>query len=423
MPFEREYRKAKAEASGRCGESYEYGVGNGDGHGANERAYAGWQASDEEQAILKNICGAHIVANVSGADLKIADGFVSGVIAFGLANAGADNFTFYKRAFRDELLLRSHVVCGLGLNSCVPQLRALFDALIDGTTENGLKRKHVLTRNLNGHIGPTVVTWHKDGGTATNAELFTWAEEIVDAACPMKPGTFSRTRWLDSTIQFRNIALSANLVDGMFKSLVQRWRRYLTFKEIPFQQCSFQYGGRATSEFDLSDTESEVDESDAKPGVNWPAWNRMQRRDTMRWGKDKCIGQVSFILDRCLKPLVTLLRDIQYVSSRKWWDEQMKKAIGGQALTRVEDAASLRSVTQFHLDADSILFADVSSWLALHRSTIHLQNVAFSLLSRAKCGIEQNLGALYRGLPVALFRLIKEPGMPRPSQGIRKVSP
>ncbi len=103
------------------------------------------------------------------------------------------------------------------------------------------------------------------------------------------------------------------------------------------------------------------------------------------------------------------MNGMQTRAADDWKVKQMKASVehGTPLLTRLQDAASLRLTSKFFVRVQEAL-TDSSKWQAMPpvERTSKNASLAFASLSRAACGVKQNIHDLHNRHPVKLWLLL-----------------
>jgi hypothetical protein len=380
----------------------------GDGAGSNVRAYGG--RAGPRINLFRTRCYAHVLSTVTGRSYGVVDGLLSGAIAIALAFSPGGATTTFRKALA---LVIEHSVVVVDTLPPPPghQDLRLRDARLDlflPATPAGMARRHVLETSLHGDMEADRIKWCVVGGADVTA-VAAWSKRVADAMLPTKLKIFSRTRWLSLLDSLTDIALIASM-HNLLHRVLPLWKLQMKGQPITPAILMRQCGGRVAA-FDVSDSDSEVDEN-VKPGPNtWQEWNRLQRRDAGVFARSKASKAGITITVTCLEPMVKLLHHVEYVSKDSWLQEQMAAAVGGQpCFTRAEEAMSGIAVRRCIATTTTLLTSN-ASWLAISPEdfTEATTGVAFCMLSRTVCGLSQLLHIPQRSWTLQIFRLLRDP--------------
>ena len=384
-----------------------YEVQVGDGAAANSKAFRG--RGDGDKMLYRTSCFAHKVSTVTGRSYQVVDGLLSGVIALALSLAPGGAMDSLRTVIA-EILQRSlvvHKVLPPLPHHAHAQRRDEFLKLLLPATPLGLQRKVTLQTSMHGDLDADEIVLCKIGGAAEE-ERKQWAKEVAVALLPHNIQTFSRTRWLNRVDSISDVALLAG-THNLLQRALPVWHRYMKGEKL--SRIFSAMPAAASSNWNISDSESEVCE-DAKPGPNsWQAWNRLQRRDACRLAKCKGTRGGLVVTVKVLQPMTQLLHRIEHLGTDKWLCEQQAASIsGGVGKTLGEEVAG-GAAESACVSSLLALMIDTGTWSEIGHSdrTQELCGIAFCMLSRMACGVHQLMQVPLREWSVQMFRIIHDP--------------
>jgi hypothetical protein len=392
-----------------------------DSAASNEKAYASIEADDipDPDSLGDDVarfyyrarCLAHKISTATGRTYSVVDGLLSGVTATGLALAPSSALVAFRSCVTEVMIASVDVIDAPRPaydDPAMSRRNAFLDLVLPRNSVASIKRRadledFIMTSDLNADRIPL----YRPGG-ASSLDIRLWAKNAVKALIPNQLPVFSKSRWLGSVQIFSECTLLAG-VFNLFQRSVPRWRMVLRGKvprPLTRQSCP---------EFDVvdSDSDSSVDET-AQPGVNWPAWNKKQRRDTNRFASEPQLATSLVIARRFLSPMADLQNAIERIGGRAWHNKQLRLSVesnGALGLTRVQELAS-GGVTNSFFNQLEELFAKPEMWSMLPIEACRNQhtNLAFACLARSSGGVQQLICSILESMAVQIFRLIREPG-------------
>eukprot|EP00971_Amphidinium_carterae_P349597 6491100-Amphidinium_carterae.1 len=176
--------------------------------------------------------------------------------------------------------------------------------------------------------------------------------------------------------------------------------------------------GSSMQSAELVELSEECETSEANT-VNWAAENEAQRRKAIEWLQTQPFPSLC-MLALCIAPLQALMHR-QFETSGKAWDHKqnvsgVKKIEAGNAdghLCReyqLTIAAKQVLETEFQDSVKEVMTSE-DKWQVIdfEKRDVHMNNLAFRMLSRQGAMVEACLGHPHRLFPVRLFTLLEDP--------------
>jgi hypothetical protein len=385
---------------------------------ANIKAENATNFEKEDTARALHPCEIHITSIVQRGSYQPISPDITGMIATVLV--ARPNGAFPKLQEAAEIVLQGSLkVVPSGPPPCTDprweHRAALLDLLLtDSRSDN--KRRADIEKHLNGDWSSKEVFWFTED---LFPDLKAWAERSVHAILPTPPDLFNRGRWMKSTTTMRAFALLANC-HSLLERSVPLWLQLLshvprarltTPRNILVAKILDEPRGPWVVDDDSDDEiERKARTSTIEPTSpeDWVLYNTRQRNKAADWAERQpahrlLISVVSF------GPAVRIMEGQLEVAGRAWQEKQFYNATvsGKRPLYRMTDAASCRLTNRFHEDAKHLLL-DASKWTVLPEAAITQGNasLAFAMVGKAMCGMQQLLHKLHTKLPVQLFNLL-----------------
>ena len=391
--------------------------------GPNLRAVRKCEVAAPDDLHITMPCDAHAVSTTTGRTLLPVQGMLTGIIALSLSMRLGGHFTAFRKILA-AVILKSVIVVRSAPLACDHAWSRRRDALLRLTLPPSSTRISVLRSLLTGDITDGRIQLYRPSG-AGRQELKEYAESLASALVPSRLAVFSRTRWLTSSEPIADLALLANTHDLLQRAVIA-WCSNKT-GSAQLEELLERLDDHAP-EWDAIPSDSEDGEKDDKaaagPGdqcaashvagaagsIDWAAFNKKQRRDSMKFVQKNPAG---ILTTTCIaiQPLIALQRRVEFLDGDVWQTAERKKAISGKAFnTRMEYVASLEGTEKFYEHVRSLM-GPHASWELLPRNhmTVAHSGTALSMLAISMCGIAQLLHWPHSGYPVKLFRLVKHP--------------
>ena len=359
-------------------------------------------AADSMALRLSIPCNAHLVSLVQERSFAPIARVISGMIAFAraLQLAGAADL------FRQQLVVVLHgsVRAFESAPPPAPRRDHLLKLLLSGSAVDKA-RQIKLRALLTGDISKDAIEWHVAPGP--DVDTLAWAQDVAELLFPSAPPVFQRHRWVNAWPSLSSCALLAN-VHNLLKRIVPRWVAVLRNAPVPVAEA----GIWTEEEGDLDEDPSVIPRVPSG-ATDWTAYNEKQRGNSLAFAAaglapDMLTARVA------MEPQIKLLHSIEGRASHKWFEDVLLGWIHGPPVElrtttpcRISDAAEQRSTKEYCANLSKLaLESDAWEVLPPHERSQRQSSLAFAMLSRALCAMDQLLSRPQSGFPYTLFRLL-----------------
>lgn len=383
---------------------FPFDVASCDRAGSNLRAEHALASESLANHRLTLACILHMAHTVQGRQYDPIQNFISGLLAFAVAQRAAGASEEFRTALVYVLSKRVAPV-----RAAPPPLddprslhrHRVLELFLSGSPQ-AKQRLAVLRMLLNGDIMQKTIHWHT---AAEHPDVQQWATRVADLMYPHLTPLFPRSRWLRSHEAMNELGL-LTACHSLFQQAVPVWIRLLKGKSPEPQ-------GDEDAEVQLDAmVEIDIDETNQRSFVSggvvdWSAYNEAQRGNTLKLSQQNP-GPTAVVARIALSPMVTLCQQLLDRSSAEWEARTFRAASKGEQLKLriVEVHNGVLTLPPFA--SVGRLLTESTEWLALeagHR-TANFQALAFSMLSRAATALHQLMHHTHQGYPFRLWRLV-----------------
>ena len=256
--------------------------------------------------------------------------------------------------------------------------------------------------------------WHCSDIRSNKVYVFTynpkfdkraWAVAVLKILLLARTDLFQRHRWCNSSLIDNILIFNFFNIGG--GRAVPRWHLKLKGKKVaPFT---------VSVEWEVSESESDLEPEqdlnrragDREEVTDWVKWNKKQRRSAVNYAKSDPRGKL--VVGRItLGPQVSLLHILEFLLGTEFEEIQLQKFITDRSFTTMLKELVNGELFELHSCEVLELMDTAEKWTALDPAyqTQEYSSLAFGMLSRAACGVDQLLFSQTKRLPLMLVHCL-----------------
>jgi hypothetical protein len=374
-------------------------------------------------------CDVHAVSRIHTKVFSLAEPQVTGVLRHALSLAGGAHMNLFRKAIRLEIRRRGGVKLIQGAPSlALRRRREYFLRLFAARGRNVIAKRALLLLLPNGDWRSHQVEMYVASDSAMTAEEAErlLANGLVTALAGHMFELYPRHRWCGADLAFDRCGLMEavhNLGSGSY-------RQFMALLGARSSAAEPSMDGEPHELHALDDVVGPADARDdlaadfnaaAQDGAEFDlnakrALNAKHRRLASEWWETKPLA--ALVTSRLvMEPLRQLMKDHLEMCGCAWEQKQAGKA-ADRSNSGESPKRDLRIVVAATLELENksfrlldMLMTDKGLWVGLPTSalTVRQRCLAFRMLSRVGCSVEELLRAPHRRMPIALFRLLASP--------------
>jgi hypothetical protein len=355
-------------------------------------------------------CNLHIGHTVQGKQYDPIQRFISGILAFALAQRSSGSSAKFRQAL--QLVLSKHCVPVHAARPAADDPRTVHrDRMLDlflSTSVLDKQRKVSLKVLLTGDVTQDTINWFTN---QEHPDKEKWAEKVAWNLYPHMTPLFPRSRWLKSHCCLNEVGLLCN-IHNLYRNVVAVWCALVQNKPVgPLLKAPnvepVESGSDGDEEAEMPDRGSFLKDGQ----MDWSAYNEAQRGCALRLSKQDP-GPTAIVARISLAPMVDMFRVVLDMGGREWELRSLRDAAkSGQFRTRILECHKGKLSLPLFGSINNLLLSP-AMWLALPSRchTANFQALGFAMLARCAAGIFQLMHSPQSGFPCRLWRLLDQHG-------------
>lgn len=376
-------------------------------------------------------CEAHLCSGAQSKTFELIDPMVSHLINWSLSLAHGTSMRTFRQSLKHVIATKLVVLHGAPSDAAVKHRSAAIDLYLARGAHRRV-RMATLEALANGDWRRTdrVEHYSAPGIACVEADI---VEDMVNhlafALCHSQPPVWPRHRWTraDEAADYVGLLQAVHgLATHAYTHWLQEHHGLPMVLRQEFLELALDISDEATEDGG-GGLQSSAGSVGGHPGQGgddtWQAQNERHRKLGLRFVLDPMGIAMMPLLRIVLEPFRVMLRDILALSGTTWELRERSKAVKAtqasgsieapaQRTFRLQIAARGELEVAFK-DHTQYLMEQSEAWEAVNPETRteEVNTLAFRLLSRAACVVEEKIAKLHRACPIQTLRILDDPSL------------